>query len=543
MKKPTILITTLMVLSAIILSACNGTALLTGSPVTIAKAQSDNPAKPVEARNATAPIDPGPLSAYETTLENIYTQVNPSVVNIHVVQQQTAIASPGLPFFNLPGLPGDSQSPQSPQYSQGLGSGFVWDQQGHIVTNNHVIDGADKVDVTFSDGTNVPAKVIGADPNSDLAVLQVNVPSDQLHPVQFADSTQVKVGQVVIAIGNPFGLQGTMTVGIISGLGRTLPAGADNQSGPSYSIPDIIQTDAAINPGNSGGILVDDQGQVVGVTAAIESPVRANSGIGFVIPSAIIQKVVPVLITTGHYDHTYIGLSGLGLTPDLAKAMNLQPGQRGALVEDIAPGGPAEKAGIRGGNRQITINGQDVKVGGDVIVAIDGSPVKSMDDLIAILTDQTQVGQKVTFSLLRGGKEINVDVTLTARPPETQQSSNSQSAGAGVWLGIQAIELTPEIDRSMQLPESQLGILIQQVENGSPADQAGLHGSDKTVTINGQQILVGGDIITALDGQDITSIDDLHAFLLQSQPGQIVTMTILRDGKTLQMPITLAEHP
>ena len=545
MNRKSLLTTALIILSIFTLSACNGTASLSQKPLTIAKAQGIPAPQSQGVTNGSASTASELLSAYETTLENVYSQVNPSVVNIRVVQKQD-VSSNGsslLPFFNFPGLPGGSQIPQGPQYSQALGSGFVWDQQGHIVTNNHVIDGADKVEVTYSDGTTVSAQVVGKDPDSDLAVIQVDTPADQLHPVQFADSTQVKVGQLAIAIGNPFGLQGTMTVGIVSALGRTLPAGGDNQTGLAYTIPDIIQTDAPINPGNSGGVLVNDQGQVIGVTSAIESPVQANSGIGFVIPSALVQRVVPVLIKNGSVQHPYLGISGTALTPDLAKAMKLKADQRGALVEDITPGGPADKAGLHGSDRQVTIDGRDFGVGGDIIVAVNKTPVKTMDDLIAYLTDQTDVGQKVSLTVLRNGKEITIDVTLGARPATTQNSNSTAQSNSSVWLGIQGLELSPEIAHAMNLPEGQQGILIQRVEVGSPADQAGLRGSDKSVTINGQSIRIGGDVITAIDGQDITTVDALRSYLSQAVPGQIATLSILRDGKQVDLPLALTVKP
>jgi len=346
----------------------------------------------------------GAVADWESSLESIYTQVNPSVVAIQVVATQQ------------PNVPGFRFAPQQPQTQQALGSGFVWDTAGHIVTNNHVIDGANRISVTFSDGTIVSAKVVGADPNSDLAVIQVNAPASALHPVQMADSTQIKVGQFAIAIGNPFGEQNTMTTGIVSALGRSLPVNDGTAQGPSYTIPDVIQTDAPINPGNSGGVLLNADGKVVGVTSAIESPAGTSSGIGFAIPSAIVQKVVPALIKTGHYDHPYIGIGGTTLTPNLAQAMGLKSDQRGALVASVTPGSPADKAGLRGSTQQTTIDGVQTTVGGDVITAMDGQSVKSFDDLIAYLSRSTSVNQTVTLTILRDGKEQAVKVTLTARP-------------------------------------------------------------------------------------------------------------------------------
>ena len=545
MYRKSLLTTVMIVLSIFTLSACNGTASLSQKSVTIANAQGIPAPQSQGITSGSASAASGLLSAYETTLENVYSQVNPSVVNIRVVQKQDVSSSGSslLPFFSFPGLPGGPQIPQAPQYSQALGSGFLWDQQGHIVTNNHVIDGADKVEVTYSDGTTVSAKVVGKDPDSDLAVIKVDTPANQFQPVQLADSTQVKVGQLAIAIGNPFGLQGTMTVGIVSALGRTLPVGGDNQTGLAYTIPDIIQTDAPINPGNSGGVLVNDQGQVIGVTSAIESPVQANSGIGFVIPSALVQKVVPALIKNGGFQHPYLGISGMALTPDLAKAMKLNAGQRGALIEDITLGGPADKAGLHGSDRQVTIDGRDIGVGGDIIVAVNDTPVKTMDDFIAYLTDQTEVGQKASLTVLRNGKEITLDVTLGARPATAQDSNSANQTNSSVWLGIQGLELMPEIARAMNLPEDQQGILVQRVEVGSPADQAGLRGSDKPVTINGLSIRVGGDVITAIDSQNITTVNELQVFLMKAVPGQIITLSILRDGKQVDLPLVLTQKP
>ncbi len=406
------------ILSALLLASCAGQ---TGQKESgVDSSQANASAALTSPNKATVPGSTGLLAAYEGDLENVYTQTNPSVVNIHVVQKQEITSiNPfsNFPFFfNTPGF--GNTTPQTPQYqyNEGLGSGFVWDKQGHIVTNNHVVNGADKIEVTFADGSTVPATVVGTDPDSDLAVIQVEVAADKLQPVKLADSKQVKVGQLAVAIGNPFGLEGTMTVGIVSALGRTLPAGQGNSTEPVYTIPDIIQTDAPINPGNSGGVLVNDSGEVIGVTAAIESPSQASAGIGFAIPSELVQKVVPVLIQNKQVEHAYMGISGGTLTPEIATAMNLNPNLRGALVIDVAAGGPAAKAGILGSSQQITLNGQQGRVGGDVIVAINDTTVNNMDDLIAYLNDNTSVGQKVTLKLIRDGKEMTVDVTLEARP-------------------------------------------------------------------------------------------------------------------------------
>lgn len=326
----------------------------------------------------------GSLRDYETALEQIYLSVSPAVVSIQV--------------------------------GQGAGSGFVWDTQGHIVTNNHVVDGSDSIQVTFSDGTVRSAVLVGADADSDLAVVKVDLPAAWLHPVTVASSDEVKVGQLAIAIGNPFALENTMTVGIVSAVGRVLPVDPSSSGQVSYTIPDIIQTDAPINPGNSGGVLVDGQGQLIGVTAAIASPVRASAGVGFAIPSDIVKRVVPALIETGRYEHTWMGISGAGLTPDLAQAMNLDADQQGALIIDIVRGGPADQANLRGSSQELTKNGQPLRVGGDVITAIDGQSIDNFEDLVAYLARNTEVGQQVTLSILRDGKTQTTPLELAARP-------------------------------------------------------------------------------------------------------------------------------
>ena len=506
MKKTYLGFIALLVVAVLVLSACS-VPRLPG----VAAAQSPTAAPtavpmaaPVVAQSSGTV---GAVAALEGVLEQVYVQVNPSVVNIQVVMTASASSqSQGFPFGPL--------VPQVPQQQSALGSGFVWDTQGHIVTNYHVVEGADTISVTFADGTTVPAEVTGTDLNSDLAVLKVDVPADQLRPVQIADSTLVKVGELAIAIGNPFGLQNTMTLGIISALGRTLPAQATAAQGQYYSIPDIIQTDAPINPGNSGGVLVDDTGSVIGVTAAIESAVQSNAGIGFVIPSQIVEKVVPALIDTGHYDHPWIGISGTSLVPELATAMDLPADQRGALVIGVVPNSPADQAGLRGSTQQVQINGQAVPVGGDVIVSVDGQPVQDFEDLIAYLADSTQVGQTITLQVLRDGSTETIDLTLAARPSSEATGSQAANPGSGgAYLGIVGLTVTPEIAQAMDLPADTQGVMVTQVQNNSPADQAGLVGSDNPATIGGQEIMIGGDVITAIDGLPLTSMSELQTLL------------------------------
>jgi S1-C subfamily serine protease len=426
MNKKILSIASVLIVSVMMLSACSG--LSSSLTNTINEASIAQAAQSTEetttssgstSSGSTSSASPAGttgsdlLAAYETALENIYTTVSPQVVNISVLMPFNS-----TDLQNFPGLDNIPQS-QTPQFSSALGSGFVWDKNGDIVTNNHVVDGATKIQVTFSDGTTVPATLIGNDPYSDLAVIKVDVSADMLHPVTMADSTQVKVGEIAIAIGNPFGFEGSMTVGNVSGLGRDLPSSrVDQNSGATYSIPEIIQTDASINPGNSGGVLVNDQGQVIGVTSAIESASGSNSGIGFAIPAEIVLKVVPELIKSGKYEHPYLGISGTDISPDIAQAMNLPAETRGALVIQVTDGGPASKAGLQGSNDTATINGVEGTVGGDVITAIDGQTINSMSDIIAYLAVNTQVGQTVTLTILRDGQSQNVDVTLGSRPSQ-----------------------------------------------------------------------------------------------------------------------------
>ena len=304
---------------------------------------------------------------------------------------------------------------------EGLGSGFLIDTQGHIVTNNHVVAGASTVGVTFLDGTMLEGRVVGTDPDSDLAVVKVDRVPPGVRPLTLGDSTSVQIGQTAIAIGNPFGLSGTMTVGIISGLHRTIPAAARGQAG--FVIPDVIQTDAAINPGNSGGPLLDSSGLVIGVATAIPftSAFPAFAGVGLAVPAHLVKRVVPALIEKGRYEWPWLGVSGVDLTPELARANGLDPDTRGAYVVQVIANSPASAAGLRGAQRQAVVNGARVPVGGDVIVSIDGAPIASFDDLLVYIARYTSVGQSLRLRVLRDGKPTELKVTLAARPATLPQ--------------------------------------------------------------------------------------------------------------------------
>ncbi len=343
---------------------------------------------PAQAAETPPPATWGQLDVETQILTEVYRKVNPSVVNIRTDQAE--------------------------------GSGFVWDTEGHIVTNDHVVQGAHDVLVTFADGVSLPAMVVGEDPDSDLAVVEVDPELHELRPVELGDVDAVDVGDRAIAIGNPFGLEGTLTQGIISAKGRSIPALT------SFAIPEALQTDAAINPGNSGGPLLDAEGQVIGVNAQIEtgsSLVRANTGIGFAIPVNIVKRVVPALITDGRYDHAWLGISGQTYSPAWADALGFPEETRGAYVMLVEPEGPADKAGLRAGTRQTDVLlgsdfGQPVylEAGGDLIVAIDDQPVKNFDDLLVYLERYTSPDDLVELTVLRGdGRQQVISVTLGKR--------------------------------------------------------------------------------------------------------------------------------
>ncbi len=313
-------------------------------------------------------------------------------------------------------------SEDDPFFGTSLGSGFIYDNSGHIITNYHVVAGSDPNDIsiTFIDGTVYRARVVGTDQYSDLAVLHVedDIPAEKLIPLPLANSSGLLVGQEVVAIGNPFGLSGSMTEGIVSGLNRLIPVYQDpfsNVATPAFSIPDVIQTDAAINPGNSGGPLLNMRGEVVGINSAIFSTTGGFAGVGFSVPSNTIAKVAPVLIERGFFEHPWLGVSGIDMTPEIAEAIGLgEP--RGFLVIEVAPGGPADGAGIQGGDTPMQLNGREIPLGGDVVLAINDRDVRKIDDVLGYLQQATQVGETVTLTVWRDGQIIEIDVTLGARP-------------------------------------------------------------------------------------------------------------------------------
>ncbi len=334
--------------------------------------------------------NPQTLVNEEDVLINLYAKASPAVVNI------TALESQNNELFG---------------FSEG--SGFLFDNQGNIVTNAHVIHGADALDVTFSSGLTVPAELIGEDLSSDLAVIQVaEFPLDVI-PLALGDDSTVQAGQTVVTIGNPFGFNGTMTRGIVSAIGRTIPALN------TFLIPKAIQTDAPINPGNSGGPLLNLNGEVIGINAQIrtEGEDRSNSGVGFAIPVNLVKRVIPALIANGKYIWPWLGVMGGDLNWATARAMNL-PVEQGAYLSRIIEDGPTDKAGLRGSNDTTTYEGRSVEIGGDVIVAVNGAPVKSFDDLLIYIAMATSPGDEVTLSIIRDGVEQQFIVKLEPRPEQ-----------------------------------------------------------------------------------------------------------------------------
>ncbi len=342
-------------------------------------------------------VEPGvDVQQLQSEVEAVYRAVGESVVNI-------SVTTLSYDFF------------MNPMPQEGTGSGFVFDAEGHIVTNWHVIQGAEEIQVTFSDGTTLPAEEVGSDPANDLAVVKVDPNAHSLRPIQLGTSDNLRVGQFVVAIGNPFGLEQTLTFGVISSLGRVI-----NSPENRRFIGEAIQTDAAINPGNSGGPLLDLSGRVIGVNAQIVSPSRANAGIGFAIPANTVRRVVPELIATGTYQHPWMGVYFLDLQrwSDILERADIDVPEEGVLILEVVPGSPADEAELRGGQRVVRIGNAELPVGGDVIVAVNGEEITGWSDLNIYLELNSGVGETVDLTVLRDGEERMVPLTLEARPED-----------------------------------------------------------------------------------------------------------------------------
>ena len=311
-------------------------------------------------------------------------------------------AEPGVVRVNI-------QKNQTENEVGGVGSGFVFDKKGHIITNAHVIDDATKTIVTFLDGRSYNAEIIGIDESTDIGVIKVNADLKLLHPLSLGDSSNLKVGETITAIGNPFGLSGSMTSGIISQMGRLLP------SDSGFSIPDVIQTDAAINPGNSGGPLLNMRGEIIGINTAIQSTTGEFTGVGFAIPSQTVVKIVPTLISEGEYKHPWIGISGRDIDPDTANILELKD-TLGFLIITVVEDSPAFDAGLIGSNKIIEVEGREYSVGGDIITAVDGIDIRKIDDILIHLQRVKTVGDEMVLEILRDNRTTNIVIILQERP-------------------------------------------------------------------------------------------------------------------------------
>jgi|SRR5215212_3376853 S1-C subfamily serine protease len=345
-------------------------------------------------------------SSTASSLPDVFAQVENSVVQI------TSTRTNPNQIIIINGVPSTGRSTV-------LGSGFVYDNQGHIVTNYHVVGGVKKADVTFTDGNTYSANVVGQDAYSDLTILQItgNFSEEKVVPLPLANSSAVRPGEQVIAIGNPFGLSGTITTGIVSAKGRLLP-----NPDTGFSVPNMIQTDTAINPGNSGGPLLNTKGEVIGMNTAIFSSTGSYSGVGFAIPSNTIAKEVPIIIKNGTYIHPWIGISGGKISPELARSVGLPANYKGVIVGTIQPGSPAEKAGLKG---LIQDDSGATKIG-DIITAVDGHVTRQIDDIINYIESQKSVGDNIKITVNRNGQIMDLTVNLQARPNTISQAQQQQ---------------------------------------------------------------------------------------------------------------------
>lgn len=414
--------------------------------------------------------DQAEIAAVQPTQEmlaRLYNDIVPSVVNIQVTMDATQ-ADPGQMPFPFPF--GEQGSPEGePVVPQGEGSGFVFDTDGHIITNNHVVEDAASIVVYFHNGMWAEAELVARDPQADLAVLKVEAPKGvELKPLPLAAEDSLLPGYYVVAVGSPFGLDETMTLGVISAVGRSFSTDSTS-TGSSYSLPDVIQTDTAINPGNSGGPLLNLLGEVVGVNFAINSPVRANSGVGFAIPVSVVNKVVPALIEDGAYKYAYLGIAGQTITQPVAEEYELPENQLGVRVGEVVRGGPADDAGIRTG---------------DVIVGIDNAPVSRFEDLISYLFKSANPGSEVTLQVMREGQALELNVTLGERPEAGSPTAQSDERGQGGITIAEAINAakTAVADAGL-ISEIESATAERDTQGGSPVWVVTLTGDGKTATV------------------------------------------------------------
>ncbi|MBI3958420.1 MAG: trypsin-like peptidase domain-containing protein [Chloroflexi bacterium] len=435
--------TTLLVIAVLVLAALlvmsNSHLLPSRTAEAAPSAAKQSSFQPVALRQNSVTPDQELLAA-------LYDAALPSVVNIQVTTQPAADSRFGAPT-----------TPQG-----GEGTGWVWDSQGHIVTNNHVVEDAQSILVNFANGMWADAELVARDPQADLAVIKVTPPNGMtLTPLTVAD-TSLRVGHYVIALGSPFGLDGTMTLGIVSALGRSFQVGVT--AGTRYSLPEVIQTDAAINPGNSGGPLLNLQGEVVGINFAIRSDARSNAGVGFAIPVSVVRKVVPALIVDGVYSYSFLGISGTTIDAQVAAAENLTPNELGVFVAQAVTGGPSARAGVRTG---------------DIVVRIDGIGVRSFEDLVGYLITETEPGQIVQLDVIRSSTQMRFDVELSARPGESAASTPNRrrfTVGEAIEIAKAAVaeaNLMGEVDGATAKSD---------VRGGAPVWVVSLESGGKTAT-------------------------------------------------------------
>jgi serine protease Do len=521
----------------------------------------------------TQETQPAPLDEVSAALEDerntidIVERYGPSVVAVNVEilgqrldpfsQLEEQLPAPFRDFFRFPGQPQDT--PQEFR-QQGSGSGFVVNEAGDIITNYHVVQQAleqgssalregSSITVTFPESdTRLAATVVGANALYDLALLRLENPDDlpeSIQPIPIADSDAVRVGQKAIAIGNPFGFASTVTTGIVSGLGRSLPGVG------TVNIP-LIQTDAAINPGNSGGPLLNSRGELIGINTAIipglsVSGERGNIGIGFAVPSNLLRDNLAELQQGGYADITSrprlgVRIADVGVFPQSVRD-DLRLPESGVTVQAVEPGSAAERAGLRGGQYNVEVDGQQLplRAGGDVILAVDGQRVRSSGELQDIILSKRE-GDTVELTVWRGGEELTLPVTLSvvgqAAAPSAQPEAEAPQQRAQLGVTVQDAAAYPEdVRQSLGLPAE--GAIVVEVAEESAAAEAGLRGSRFTLEADGERYPAGGDVITAADGRPVGSADDLTAIIGEMQPGDVLELTLLRDGAEVSVSATL----
>jgi serine protease Do len=445
----------------------------------------------IERGAGAAPVATVPAPAWV----EIARAVKPAVVNVstRAVREDGGSAEEQLREFFGPSVPGRQAPGRPPRHMvRGIGSGFVINADGYVVTNNHVVDGATEIRVKFADGRDLPGKVVGRDEKTDLALVKVEATG--LPVIPLGDSAKLEVGEPVMAIGNPFGLEQTVTTGIVSATGRTIGAGPYD---------DFIQTDASINPGNSGGPLINARGEVIGVNTAIASGTGGSVGIGFAIPTNMVKPVVTQLADSGHVVRGWLGVSIQALTPELASSFGL-PGTQGTLVSGVSEGSPAARVGLRRG---------------DVIVRYAGHDVTRWTDLPRAVAE-TPIGREVPIEVLRDGKRLTLTVKVS-RLDDADQQASATAEPAAAKLGIAARSLTPELARSLEVPGGR-GVLVERVEDGSRAQNAGL---------------AAGDVIVEIDQKPVATVEALRAAVGKHPAGKPLLVLVHREGQSLYLTV------